>query len=109
MRFLILLLVLTMNIQPLAAESCDMVSAAHAGHQAQLDDTDHGDCCDTETDAQAHDCQQASHCGTCTAAVFLASFKHAAVSTAALPFDKTLAAGQLPPSHSSPPFRPPIS
>ena len=109
MKGVLALLVLAMNIQPLAAESCDVETQAHAGHQVQMNDTDHGDCCDTQPGSPAHGCQQVSHCGSCTAAMYIATLKHADISAATLPFSRALAAGQLPPSHASPPFRPPIS
>lgn len=108
MRTWLLILVLAMNIQPLAAESCDMEMDGHAQHGTQLD---HGDmdCCDTDRGNAEHDCAQASHCGTCVPAVFALSVKGTMQPGHAVPFDRALAAGQLPPSHSAPPYRPPIS
>lgn len=112
MKLLAAMLVLMIAAQPVQAGFCDMDlsgdSSSHAGMQHGMD-----------TDSSAHDCCQSPDrdrdmgcsdmpCGTCVAGVLAippASSLPALTPVGAL---INLYEGVITPSHSSPPFRPPI-
>jgi hypothetical protein len=113
MRILTLILILAVSAQPLQAGFCAM--GMDQGQAAAMDmpmGMDHGgghDCCDTEAPESEETCEGGSHCGHCTvASPALPSVLR--VPVAWLPAGEfEFSAGVLLPSHSSPPFRPPIS
>jgi hypothetical protein len=113
MRLLTLVLILAISAQPLQAGFCAM--GMDQGQAAGMDlsmDTDHGgghDCCETESSEPEATCDGGSHCGHCTvASPALPSVLRVPVAwPSAGEFE--FSAGVLLPSHSSPPFRPPIS
>jgi len=109
MKWVLALLILVMNMQPLAADACDVAASGQAAHHAQVEHETHDRCCDPETMPNDEACEHASACGYCSAIspMLVQRFKTASAPT--LTFDRDLAAGQLAPSHSAPPFRPPIS
>jgi hypothetical protein len=109
MRILILALVLLMNIQPAAADVCDMQAGAQGSHHAAADDGDQDQCCPDDPEVPRQGCDHASHCGSCSAALYLTTPKPTAATTWAGSYGRDMAGGLLTPSHSSPPFRPPIS
>lgn len=109
MRFLILLMVLLMNIQPAAAEFCDMQAGAQASHHASMDEGEQDECCEADPEMPRQKCDHASHCGSCTAALYLTTLKPTAATTWVGSYGHDMAGGLLTPSHSAPPFRPPIS
>jgi hypothetical protein len=109
MKFLTLMLVMMISTQPLQAGFCDMdMSQDNSHHPEQSEDTSH-DCCDTDDSETPQGCDGNMHCGFCSA------------NTSALPdtlkvkptwvnyYSPNLLSGIVLPSHSSPPFRPPIS
>jgi hypothetical protein len=111
MKTLILFLVLAISTQPLQAEFCavDMEMNQEGAHQMDHSDHDAPDCCDSDDSNQTQGCDNNMNCGMC----FL--------STSALPdlmklnpvwghhYSLGLSSDLVLPSHSSPPFRPPIS
>lgn len=109
----LMVLILAISTQPLLAGSCAMVmgQGGSAGVEMPMD-MDHGDghdCCDTGATETEEPCEGGAHCGHCTvvspalsSVLKLSVAWHAASEFA---FD----GGILLPSHSSPPFRPPIS
>ena len=113
MRILTLILILAVSAQPLQAGFCAM--GMDQGQSAPMDmplDMDHGDshdCCETESSEAEENCEGGSHCGHCTvASPALPSVLR--VPVAWLPVGEfEFSGGVLLPSHSSPPFRPPIS
>ena len=113
MRILTLVLIMAICAQPLQAGFCAM--GMEQGQTVAMDmpmDKDHGgghDCCDTEAPGAEDTCEGGSPCGHCTvASPALPSVLRVPVAwQPAGAFD--FSAGVLPPSHSSPPFRPPIS
>ena len=115
MRVLTLILILAISAQPLQAGSCAM--GMDQGQAGAVDmpmdmDMDHGDghdCCDTEASEAEESCEGGSHCGHCTV-VSPALTSIVRVPVAWQPAGEfALSRGVLLPSHSSPPFRPPIS
>lgn len=109
MKWVLALLVLAMNMQPLAAEACDVAASGQATHHAQMEHDAHDNCCDPDAMPGGEACEHASACGygSVISAVPVQRFK--ATDAQALSFERDLADGQLTPGHSAPPFRPPIS
>ena len=113
MRVLTLILILAISAQPLQAGFCAMgMDQGQAAAMDQSMDMDHGDahdCCDTGSPEPGETCDGGSHCGHCTvASPALPSVLRVPVAwQSAGEFE--FFAGILLPSHSSPPFRPPIS
>lgn len=115
MRLLILILILAVSAQPLQAGSCAM--GMGQGQAVDMDmamdtDMDHGDghdCCDPDTTDVEQSCQGGSHCGHCTVAspMLPSVFRVPVAWHPAGEYE--VSTGILLPSHSSPPFRPPIS
>lgn len=113
MRFLTLIMILVISAQPLQAGFC--VMGMDQGQSVASDmstDMDHGgghDCCDTETSEAEPSCEGGSHCGHCTVAspALPTVFRVPVAWSPAGEFE--ISGGVLLPSHSSPPFRPPIS
>lgn len=113
MRLLTLVLILAISAQPLQAGFCAM--GMDQGQSSSTDmsmDMDHGDgheCCETDTNEADGSCEGGSHCGHCT----LASPAIPSVLRVPVAWQPAgefeISAGVLLPSHSSPPFRPPIS
>jgi len=109
MRLLTLLLILAISAQPLQAGFCDMDSSQEAAHHMEQSEGADHDCCDSDEPESQQTCDGQLHCGYCS------------VSVSALPkipkinadwvnlYTPSLSSGLILPSHSSPPFRPPIS
>ncbi len=111
MKFLALILILTITAQPLQAGSCDMDSGKGQQTAHHQMDSDHGGhpCCDPQDNDQPSGCDSDAHCGWCF------------VSVPALPvlirINPTWTQQPVPdpvqgvilPSHNTPPFRPPIA
>lgn len=112
MKVLVALLVFMIAAQPVQAGFCglDLSGAAdpHASmqHGQGLDASSHDCCQPADADDPDQGCSDMP-CGTCTAGVQAAAFAaHLAVQL--LTFRETvLSEGQVTPSHSYPPFRPP--
>ena len=113
MRLLSLILILAISAQPLQAGFC--VMGTEQGQPVVMDmstEMNHGenhDCCETDTPETQESCEGGSHCGHCTvASPALPSVLR--VPVAWLPAGEfEISAGVRLCSHSSPPFRPPIS
>lgn len=109
MKVLILFLAIAISTQPLLAGTCAMESNQEASHHMeQADDRGH-DCCDSDQDEQQQGCDGEMHCGSCgtTVSALPDIFKiHASWENQ---YSLNLSSGLELPSHSSPPFRPPIS
>jgi len=111
MKFLILILVLAISAQPLQAGFCDMdmEKSQESSHHMDHSDQKGHDCCDKDNTDSQEGCDSDMNCGPCY------------VSVSALPglvkvnpawgqhYFPDLASGVALLSHSSPPFRPPIS
>jgi hypothetical protein len=116
MKLLVAMLVLMIAAQPVQAGFCDMDlsgdSTSHADMQHRMD-----------AENSAHDCCQSSHvgsdpgrdngcsdmpCGTCVAGVQAISPAASLPALAPVGVYIDLHEGVITPSHSSPPFRPPI-
>ena len=109
MKYLVLILILALNIQPLQAGVCDMESEQAMTHHAAQDSGSEDDTCCAGLADSPVGCEHAFQCSFST--VFASLLP--ALSNLKLSIDNpqsgSLATSQLTPSHSSPPFRPPIS
>lgn len=114
MRVLILTLILTLVAQPLQAGGCaamDQVQDASTGVSLPIDsgmDGEDHDCCDTGTSEPTGGCEGTTCCPCLAVAAPLPldpSITHAKPDSSV----PALLDGRVPPSHSAPLFRPPIS
>jgi hypothetical protein len=111
MKLLILFLVLAISAQPLQAGFCEMDMGKNqqtSHHMDKSNDAGH-DCCDSEDPDSQEGCDNGMNCGMC--------FVNASALPSVMRFTPTWEHGYstdflstlVLPSHSSPPFRPPIS
>jgi hypothetical protein len=150
-KYLTLLLILTLMLPPLQAQSCAMGQdqtdeqqghqhvmsfdlpmavhdmSGHEGHNAaeprQPDSRQHHqshdrsggpsgnmpDCCKKDPAEQNQDCSDIMDCGSCSAFASAISGTTRVSSLTAFVYHPNLRSGLIVPSHSYPPFRPPIS
>ena len=113
MRILSLILILAISAQPLQAGFCAIDigqgSSADMASQMDMSDSDDHSCCDPEESESDTGCEAGMHCGMCTAAVPLVPEIPRIASILNSSHVSMLEGGHLLPSHSSPPYRPPIS
>jgi hypothetical protein len=109
MKFLILMLVLTISAQPLQAGSCDMDMGQEASHHSEQSENTGHDCCDSDDSESPKGCDLNTHCGFCSANLSALPNTFKANSGWVNHYSPGLSSGLVLPSHSSPPFRPPIS
>ncbi|MBT8038780.1 MAG: hypothetical protein HKO85_01600 [Xanthomonadales bacterium] len=116
MRQLVLTLILALTLQPLQAGGCAMDAAIDQSQTAvksamPVDDTEAGahDCCDTADQEQDSGCGSDAFCCPCMASVSLLPVEALVTQAAPNHHGPVVAADQVTPSHSVPPFRPPIS
>ena len=109
MRVLILFIALAISAQPLLAGFCDMETNQATPHQMEHADDGGHDCCDSDPDESQQGCDSEMQCGSCGATLSTLPdiLKIAAVWEGQ--YSPGLSFGLVLPSHSSPPFRPPIS
>jgi hypothetical protein len=113
MKFLILILVLAISAQPLQAGFCDMdmdmEKSQETSHHMDNSDDDGHDCCDkNDTDSQ-EGCGSEMNCGPCFVSVSTLPSLMKVIPVWGHLHYQDLSSDVVLPSHSSPPFRPPIS
>jgi hypothetical protein len=118
MKFLILIIAIMIIAQPVQAGSCEADqgsstehSVMHEGgdsHQGPDNGSGH-DCCDSDKVDPQQGCDHQLQCGLCTAGVLGFAVIPSSFFIPPVNYVSTLSSGMLAPSHSSPPFRPPIS
>jgi hypothetical protein len=113
MKFLILILVLAISAQPLQAGFCDMdmdmEKSQETSHHMDHSDDDGHDCCDkNDTDSQ-EGCGSEMNCGPCFVSVSTLPGLMKVNPVWGHQHYQNLSSDVVLPSHSSPPFRPPIS
>ena len=112
MKYLTFILVLLISIQPLQAGFCDMESGQEAPQTMDHSDEGNHDCCDSD-DSDASDsqsgCDSMMHCGSCNAAFSALPSILKFNARWATNYSPELSSGFELPSHSAPPFRPPIA
>lgn len=105
--------------QPVQAGFCDMQpsgdAAAHAGmghegmqHDTQEDGRQGHDCCAPSDEDGKDSCDNMILCGTCSVATAAVSVVPTIAPVPELALRSYLNDSGLPPSHASPPYRPPI-
>jgi hypothetical protein len=108
MKILTLVLVLLLAVPPVQANGCAMSEGQGSSMASEMEH----DCCGNDDPAPASDtdsCDGLMHCGACVtgpAAVPSATQNLVAWD---VPFVSHCMTASLPPSHDSPPYRPPIS
>ena len=109
MKFLILFLALMISIQPLQAGVCDMETSQDAPHHMEHSEGGDHDCCDSDDSDSQSGCEGMMHCGSCNASFStlpgILKFNARWVTH----YSQELSSGVVHPSHSVPPFRPPIA
>jgi len=129
-KYLTLLLILALSLPPLQAVNCEMEQGQAnqpQGNQHVMDSAkpmaahheqkvaEHGqsgnmpDCCALEPAAQNQDCDETMDCGTCSALVSLPGSTAMISGQSAFSYSASMRSGLMGPSHSFPPYRPPIS
>jgi hypothetical protein len=111
MKFLILMLVLMISTQPLQAGFCDMdmEKSQNTPHQMEHSDHDGHDCCDSDDTDSQKGCDSEMNCGFCSTSVSALPGMIKINATLVHQYSQNFSSGVALPSHSSPPFRPPIS
>ena len=111
MKFLILMLVLTISAQPLQAGFCsmDMASDQESSHHMEASANNDHDCCDSDDSNSQEGCDGEMDCGFCFVSV--SALHHTIKINPAWvhQYSRGFLSNVVYPSHSSPPFRPPIS
>ena len=110
MKFLILFLVLSISAQPVQAVQCDidMETGSLLTHYLEHSDHNTPDGCDIDRPDLKNGCDNAIQCVFCGATVSLIS-AHSIDTEWGSRYSPDLSTGVILPSHSLPPFRPPIS
>jgi hypothetical protein len=114
MNWLAVILGLLIAAQPLQAGFCDMEATAdaapHAGMQHDSDQRASGhDCCQPPDSEESRDCNDMLQCAPCATALPAVPAMFPEVRYAGDPHRAGPDHGRLTPSHSVPPFRPPIT
>lgn len=134
MKLLSVILVLMIAAQPVQAGFCDMGPSDGAAQQAPMQndeqhdghrdgqrgmqhDQQHGsgaqasghDCCDAQGSRPDQDCDGFSHCATCIAGLAALPVQDGPAAALHYAYRLPLTEGQVPPSHTSPPYRPPTA
>ena len=110
MKILVLILVLAISAQPLQAGACDMdmEKSQESTERMDMAGSDGHDCCDTEDSDSDEGCGAGMHCGMCFVSVSAISSIPRVVPIWSHPVYLESSSGLILPSHSAPPFRPPI-
>lgn len=112
MRLFVLILALSIALPPIQAGACEMetnpVSAEHAGMMHLNQNNAPHDCCDTDQSQSEKPCNEWAQCGQCSSSVPAITVALDKLSAWNETPASELARCFFPPSHSHPPFRPPI-
>ena len=111
MKFLVLIIVLAISAQPLQAGACDMDMEEGQKTTERLDmsGSDGQDSCDTDDSHSDEGCDAGMNCGMCFVSVSAISSIPRVVPVWSHPVYLETSSGVILPSHSLPPFRPPIA
>jgi hypothetical protein len=107
MKFFILILALLTELPTAQAEFCAMDQEPETTQAA-----DGHDCCPGESEeepASEDGCSGAAHCGMCGSVVMAPASDSVGWQSWHVPYARNWSSSGLPPSHASPPFRPPIA
>lgn len=97
------------SIQPLQAGVCDMDTSQDVPHHMEQPEGGDHDCCDSDDSDSQSGCEGMMHCAPCNASfsTLPGIFKFNA--RWVTHYSQELSSSVVQPSHSSPPFRPPIA
>jgi hypothetical protein len=109
MKFMILFLILAISIQPLQAGFCDMEAGQDITHNMEHADDGNHDCCDSDDSGSLTECESMMHCGSCHAAYSSLPTIYKFNAGWVTHYFLGSSSGGVFPSHSAPPFRPPIA
>jgi hypothetical protein len=116
MKFWVLILVLAISVQPLQAGFCDMnlEESPETSHQMDHSGQDPSgtgghDCCGSDDSDSPAGCDGDMNCGPCFVSVSAIPSFTRFTTVVVRPDAPTLPSGVVLPSHTAPPFRPPIS
>ena len=111
MRLLILILVLAISIQPFQAGACDMDMEKNQETSHHMDDSDDGkhDCCDSDESDSQSGCEGLMLCSPCSTFFSALPSVYKFNSSWVIRYTSELSSNVVFPSHSAPPFRPPIA
>jgi len=111
MKLLILFLVLAISAQPLQAGFCDMdmEESQETMQNMDMSETQGHDCCGTDEADSQEGCDAGMNCGMCFVSVSVIPSIYKISASWGQPIYHEVSSGVTLPSHSSPPFRPPIS
>ena len=111
MRLLVFILILTIGVQPLQAGSCDMEmeESPQTSHHMDMTSPQSHDCCDTKQSESTENCETGMDCGMCFVSVSAIPDIPRIYPVWNKPVYRGSSSGIMLPSHSSPPFRPPIA
>jgi len=112
MKLLAALLALMIAVPPLEAGVCAMQSSGDSGQHASMthhapDQPAEHDCCDPEDSEEGRDCSDRMHCMGCSVIAAVVPLQAFPLQHPQPQLRSSFDAGQLAPSHATPPFRPP--
>ncbi|MBT8052338.1 MAG: hypothetical protein KJN69_00425 [Gammaproteobacteria bacterium] len=108
---MVFILALAISAQPLQAGFCDIGGEKNpetAHHMEQSKQVKH-DCCGSDDSDASEGCDGNMDCGVCFVSVYAIPSLSRINAFWAHPYLPDVTSGVIPPSHTSPPFRPPIS
>jgi hypothetical protein len=110
MKLLILFLIVAISAQPLQAGFCDMEmeEGQESSHHMEPSEQTGHDCCGSDASGAQEGCDGEMNCGFCFASVSALPGMIRINATWTINFSPDISSGVVLPSHSSPPFRPPI-
>ncbi len=109
MKYLLTLLMLSMALQPVALQACDMDAEQDAPHHAAMLDDGQHDCCDPDAEDRDQACDDAMQCGSCLSGISLVFNTTGANPHGLAVRHQAVVEDRQASPHSLPPFRPPIA
>lgn len=109
MKYLIFILIVVLSAQPVQAGPCSMDANQDISHHGEQPSDGGHDCCDTGDEEPMRDCDSGKHCGFCSTGVSAIAPAVKAIPGWINIYGHIISSGAELPSHSAPPFRPPIS
>ena len=116
MKLWILILALAISAQPLQAGFCDMQAeknqeASHQMDHSGMDDSNeqNHNCCESDEPESSTGCDSGMNCCPCFVSVSVISNLPHVSAVFTHQYTPDLSSGGIFPSHTAPPFRPPIS
>lgn len=109
MKFLMIFFMLTLLVQAVPVEACDMEEPQETSHHQTHEPEVSHDCCDPGEEESSHSCDTTMHCGSCAIGLSLALLSNDGIVPESTGRLLAFAQDPLATAFSHPPFRPPIS